>query len=142
MILLDANILLYAHREDAPQSEEICSWLEDLMARAEWIGLPWVSMWAFLRISTNPRLHTAALSPEEALGVLAHWLSLPNVLVVEPGRRHFELLGKIVTDYQVRGPLVTDAVLVIRPVWVTVATIVSVAVEVVVSAPIVQTPPE
>ena len=111
MTLLDANVLLYAYNADAPEHERARGWLESLFASPEWIGLPWLTLWAFLRISTNPRLFPRPLRAEEAFGILDGWLRLPRVRVVEPGPRHLELLERLVIGNQAAGGLLTDAAL-------------------------------
>jgi len=109
--LLDANILLYAYNADAPQHEPARRWLDDLFAGDEWIGLPWLTLWAFLRIATNPRVYPRPLAAEEAFQILEGWLRLPKVRVVEPGARHSELLRALAVGSQAAGPLLTDAAL-------------------------------
>jgi hypothetical protein len=109
--LLDANILLYAYNADAPEHEQARRWLKSLFARPEWIGLPWLTLWAFLRISTNPRLFPRPLRAEEAFEILHGWLRLPRVRVIDPGPRHPELLERLVTGNQAAGALLTDAAL-------------------------------
>ena len=56
MTVIDANLLLYAYNADAPQQSAAAQWLTDLFESAETVALPWISVWAFLRISTNPRI--------------------------------------------------------------------------------------
>ena len=114
MILLDVNVLLYAHSELAPEGPGVRAWLGTAESRYGWFGLPWVTAWGFLRIVTNPRISQNALSMEAALAILQKWMARPNVVPVNPGPSHSEILRQIVMDYQVRGPLVTDAVLAAR----------------------------
>lgn len=111
MTVLDANVLLYACNADAPQHERAWRWLKALFASPEWIGLPWLTLWAFLRISTNPRLFPRPLPAEEAFKILYAWLRLPRVRVIEPGPRHAEILERFVTGCQAAGSLLTDAAL-------------------------------
>jgi predicted nucleic acid-binding protein len=56
VILLDVNILLYADNSDAPEHPRIYEWLGDLIAAVEPVGIPWLALWAFIRVATNPRL--------------------------------------------------------------------------------------
>ncbi len=111
MTVVDANILLYAYNADAPEHERARRWLKSLLASPEWIGLPWLCLWAFLRISTNPRLFPRPLPPEEAFKILRGWLDMPRVRVVEPGPRHAEILERLVTECRAAGSLLTDAAL-------------------------------
>lgn len=111
MTLVDANILLYGFNADAPEHQRARRWLKQLFAGADWIGLPWLCLWAFLRISTNPRLFPRPLRPEEAFRIVRGWLDMPRVRVVEPGARHAEILERLVTKYQAAGGLLTEAAL-------------------------------
>jgi toxin-antitoxin system PIN domain toxin len=107
--VLDANILLYACNADAPEHERAREWLKALFASPQWIGLPWLTLWAFLRISTNPRLFPRPLPAEEAFRTLHGWLRQPRLRVVEPGPRHTEILERFVAENQAAGSLLTDA---------------------------------
>jgi toxin-antitoxin system PIN domain toxin len=108
VILLDANLLIYAYDASSPFHNATRQWLEETIESEPMIGLPWISILAFLRITTHPRLpHRQTLAL--AIGIVDDWLELPNVRVVAPGERHWTTLKKIATDGQVRGALVTDA---------------------------------
>ena len=56
VILVDANLLVYAHVEGFPQHESARKWLDGTLNRAAPVGLPWESLLAFLRLVTNPRV--------------------------------------------------------------------------------------
>ena len=111
MILIDANLLLYAYDSAAPEHSKARLWLEDVLSKPEPVLLPWHSVYAFLRIATNPRAWRSPLNMEEARAIVDEWLSLPNVVVPAPGERHWDILRELLTDSQCYGPLVTDAVL-------------------------------
>ncbi len=111
MILLDANILLYAYDRRAMGHARMRQWLEELLSGKESVGLPWVTAWAFVRISTNPRLNEQPLSAEEALEIIGELRAHPLVTMVNPGRLHEEVLLTQMRAAQVRGRETTDAVL-------------------------------
>ena len=111
MTILDANILLYAYNADAPQQSVAAGWLSDLLDSGDVIGLPWITLWAFVRIATNSRIWPNPLSAGRAFAILEEWLSQPGVVVIQPGPAHAEILKRLVLAYSVTGPLVTDAVL-------------------------------
>jgi len=112
MTLVDTNILLYLANREAPQHERVAKWTEQLFASRENVGLPWPTIWGFLRISTNIRLWPrSTASAAEAFAHIREWLTQPGVTVVTPGPRHAELLEHLVTQYAASGPLVSDAVL-------------------------------
>lgn len=111
MILIDANLLLYAYDSTAPEHPKARGWLEEVLAKPEPVLFPWQSIHAFLRIATNPRAWRTPLTIEEAREIVDEWLSLPNVVALSPGERHWEILRELLPESQCRGPLVADAVL-------------------------------
>ena len=111
MTLLDVNILLYAYNADAPQHRAAAAWLDALFKGPDLIGLPWSTLWAFLRISTDRRAWSTPKSSREVFEILHGWLSQPNVVMVRPGPRHLEIVESLVKEQQASGPLVSDAVL-------------------------------
>jgi hypothetical protein len=109
MIILDANILLYAHDATAPQNAPAREWVERVFAGAEPVGLPWQTIAAFLRVATNPRLPGERYTVEEAAVLVDRWLEQPRVRLLAPGENHWSLLRQMMAEGQVRGPLITDA---------------------------------
>jgi toxin-antitoxin system PIN domain toxin len=107
----DANLLLYAYNADAPQHATARTWLEELFAGPEVIGLPWAILWAFARISTNFRAWDQPLPSEMVFRVLSQMLSHPRATLLHPGPRHLEILEQMVTKGQAIGSDLTDAVL-------------------------------
>jgi uncharacterized protein len=109
MILLDANLLLYAYDSSSRRHAEAKAWLEARFAEPEPIGLALVSVLAFVRITTNRRLHANPLGPVEALRIAAEWLARPNVALLQPTERHWPILERLLDTAQASGPLVMDA---------------------------------
>jgi len=110
-LLLDANILLYAVDETSPFHGVARSWLESALNGSQRVGIPWQSVWAFLRIATNPRALAEPLTPSEGWEMVEAWLVAPAAWVPQPGMRHQELLGGLLVSGDLRGSLVADAVL-------------------------------
>jgi toxin-antitoxin system PIN domain toxin len=111
MMLVDANLLLYAYNPRAAKHEASRRWLEATLSGPELVRLAWMSVWAFLRIATNPRVFEQPLSAGEAEVIVSSWLAQPGVGIAEPGERHWEILSGLLRDGQSTGPLVTDAAL-------------------------------
>lgn len=55
MILVDANLLLYAVNRDLPRNGRARAWLEEVLSGNENVELAWVVILAFLRLTTNAR---------------------------------------------------------------------------------------
>ncbi|MGA3263657.1 MAG: type II toxin-antitoxin system VapC family toxin [Terracidiphilus sp.] len=109
MIVLDVNLLLYAHDSTSERHSAARMWLGSVFSGPEPIGLPWQVVWAFLRLTTNPRIFANSLSMEKAVGIAQQWMELKQVRLLAPGERHWSLLQKMLIEGQVRGPLTNDA---------------------------------
>ena len=111
MTIIDANVLLYAYNKDAPQQTVAAQWLTTLLESGETIGLPWPTVWAFIRISTNSRVWPNPRPARETFAIIGEWFAQPGVVPVAPGPLHAEILERLIERYGANGPLVTDAVL-------------------------------
>ena len=109
MILVDANLLIYAVNKDLPQHKQARAWWEGAVSGAGNVGLPWVSLLAFLRVCTSPRIFESPLSPEQTAGFIDEWLDRPNVGIVAPGPGHWAILKSLIRQTGTAGNLTTDA---------------------------------
>jgi toxin-antitoxin system PIN domain toxin len=109
MIILDANILLYAYDSGSSKHRKARAFVESVFSQAEPVGLPWQTIAAFLRIMTNTRLPGERFGLEEAVEVVDRWLEQPNVRLMAPGDDHWLLLRRMIVEGQAPGPLVSDA---------------------------------
>jgi uncharacterized protein len=109
MILLDANILIYAVNTDAPLNRKAKAWLEAALSGAESVGLPWNVLLAFLRLTTRPALFRRPLSVDRAFDLMASWLDQPSVTIVHPGSRHLPVLRELLRPLGSGGNLTSDA---------------------------------
>lgn len=110
-MLVDANVLLYAVDEESRFHGAARDWLEEALNGPRRVGIPWVSLSAFLRIATHPRALREPLLPEEAWQFVDDWLDAPATWIPRPGRGHREFFGRLVRDLDLRGNLVSDAAL-------------------------------
>lgn len=110
-MLIDANILLYAVNEASPFHIASRDWLVAVLNGPQRVGIPWQSLWAFLRIGTNARTLEKPLSVPRAWAIAEAWLAAPATWIPQPGRRHQEILGRLVVAGDLRGNLISDAVL-------------------------------
>lgn len=109
MILLDANILLYAYDSASAHHTAAKKFLESRLSSVEPVGLAWHPVLAFLRIGTNPRVRASPMSTKEAAGHVRSWLARQNVSVLDAGPRHWEILEKLLLQAKVTANLVSDA---------------------------------
>jgi toxin-antitoxin system PIN domain toxin len=110
-VLVDANILLYAVDEESPFHPQARAWMEQALNGPRRVGLPWVTLTAFLRIATHPRASSAPLAPVEAWAFVEAWLDAPAAWIPTAGRGHRDILSRLLRDLDLRGNLVADAAL-------------------------------
>jgi toxin-antitoxin system PIN domain toxin len=109
MILVDANVLIYAHVSSYRQHEAARDWLEDQLASPRRVGLPWPSLLAFVRLVTNPRMFTEPASVADAWGQVESWLDADATWTPAPTARHRETLAACLTTSGLRANDVPDA---------------------------------
>ena len=109
MILVDANILIYAFDVDSPQHAPTLTWLEGCLNAPTRVALPWPSLLAFLRIVTNPRVMQRPANMVAAGAQVRSWLACPAVWIPLPGERHAEILDGLLATPGVHGNLVMDS---------------------------------
>lgn len=109
MIVVDVNLLIYAVDRGAPHHEEAHRWWLSALAARETIGLPWSTVLAFARLTTNPRVFTHPLTADQAFDLLEAWSTHHHVIPVEPTPRHLALVRGLLQTVGTAGNLVTDA---------------------------------
>lgn len=109
MIIVDANILIYAASSSFAQHAAARTWLDQRLNGTARVGLPWASVLAFLRVMTTARILERPLSMEDAWDEVRAWLSAEPVWVPQATERHSEVLGRLLGVSGIRGNLVHDA---------------------------------
>jgi toxin-antitoxin system PIN domain toxin len=109
VVIVDANVLLYAVDSASAHHERSRSWLDASLAGAEAVGLAWIALLAFIRIGTNPSILRSPMTADEATGQAETWLGAPAAVVAQPTTRHIDLLRGLLRDAGTAGNLTTDA---------------------------------
>ncbi|HEX9158694.1 MAG TPA: TA system VapC family ribonuclease toxin [Rhizomicrobium sp.] len=109
MILLDANLLVYAHVRSTVQHVKAREWLDAQLNDTAQVGFPWASLLAFLRLVTNPRVFTRPESMPDAWRQVQDWLACHAAWIPQPAERHSEILGRLLDSPGVHANLVPDA---------------------------------
>ena len=109
MILVDANLLIFAVNRDAPLHGRAKAWLEQTISGTETVGLPWNVVLAFLRLTTRPGLFRRPLSILVALDLIGSWLDRDSVTLIHPGPKHYQILRDLLLECGTGGNLTSDA---------------------------------
>ena len=109
MILVDANILLYAEDQMNPQHEIARQWWDAQLSGSAPVCLAWSVLGAFIRIGTNARVFERPLTLNQAITRVQSWLDQPCTRVVTPTERHWAVLQGLLIEGQALGNLVSDA---------------------------------
>ncbi len=109
MILVDANLLVYAYIKEVPQHTAALAWLETSLSEREQVGIPWASFLAFARIASNRRIFKSPVRVLEAWQQVEEWLDLEPVWIPEPTARHREVLREVLGEAGDDANLVPDA---------------------------------
>ncbi len=108
-MIVDVNILLYSRNPDAPEHRAASQWLETALNGPSRVGLPWASLIAFARLSSNPRVVTRALTPEQAMAQVTAWIDAPATWIPTETDDHATVLADLVLRHRITGDLMPDA---------------------------------
>ena len=109
MILPDVNVLVHAHNSDSPVHQRARVWWDGCLAGTEGVGLAWIALLGFVRISTHRKIISRPLPVEDVLARIESWLDLPHVHIPHPSERHFSGLRAALQGLGTAGNLTTDA---------------------------------
>jgi hypothetical protein len=109
VILVDANLLIYAVDADSKHHGAARRWLERTLSTATEVGLAWTVILAFIRITTHATVMRRPLTPEAAVAYVDDWLAQPYVHAVVPGERHWAILRAVLEASGSAGNLTSDA---------------------------------
>jgi uncharacterized protein len=109
VILLDANLLVYAATASMAQHRSARAWLDDRLNGTAPVALPWPSLLAFVRLVSNPRIFERPRSVADAWTQVEAWLDCEPTWTPQPGDEHRAILGRLLGASAQRPNLVPDA---------------------------------
>ena len=109
MILVDANILIYASSSTFARHLAAKEWLDRQLSGTVRVGIAWQTVLAFLRVMTSPRILQRPLPMRDAWAQVRGWHVADPAWVPEPTERHAEIFGRLLALPGMRGNLVHDA---------------------------------
>jgi toxin-antitoxin system PIN domain toxin len=109
VILVDANLLVYAKVSGLPQHKASRAWLDQQLSGSDRVGLPWATVLAFVRLVSNPRIFERPQSVGSAWDQVEEWLGVETAWIPQPTERHAEILRPLLHGVASRSNLVPDA---------------------------------
>lgn len=109
MRIPDANVLMYAVNSASTHHQACRRWLDDALSGADTVGLAWVPLLAFIRLTTKVGLFPSPLTADAAMRQVTDWCGAPGAVVVHPTPRHPDILARLLTQVGTGGNLVNDA---------------------------------
>lgn len=109
MVLLDVNVLVTAMREDAPRHAVFRDYLDALRRAPEPFGVSDLILGGAVRVLTHPRVFRPPTPPALALKFVETLRATPNLVVVAPGSRHWQIFATLLRESGATGNTVSDA---------------------------------
>ncbi len=109
MLLIDANLLLYAYDGSVKHHEAARTWLTRVLSEPESVAMTSTVVLAFLRISTDFHIVRQPFAPDEALDIVLRLLRQPQVVELSPGERYWQIFQQLVARSGATGKLMMDA---------------------------------
>ncbi len=111
MVLVDVNVLVYAHRTDAPRHKELLRWWNETAGSDQAFGVADLVLSGFLRVVTHPRVFDPPSPLDSALRFVEEVKARANFVEIKPGVRHWEIFLRLCRSANARGNLIPDAYL-------------------------------
>ena len=109
MIAIDTNILVYAHKRDAPLHAQAKAVLTALAESPDGWAIPWACLHEFSAVVTHPRVWDPPSTAAEALAQVEAWIASPSVRLLTESRDHLTQLSRLVETVRPTGASVHDA---------------------------------
>jgi len=109
MFLMDVNILVYAHREDAANHSAYRQWLESVINGRGSFAYSELVLSGFLRIVTHPKIFEIPSTLSSALCFIQQIRTLPNAVCLAPGSMHWQIFMDFMEQIKATGNDIPDA---------------------------------
>lgn len=108
MILVDVNLLIYAIDRDSPHHAVARAWFERALNGTDLVGLPWIVILAFLRLTTRAGILRKPMTVEQAMAYCQSWVDLGSVRIPVPGENHWPIFRNLLLSVGTAGNLTSD----------------------------------
>lgn len=114
MIIPDVNLLVYAYDASNPEHPKARRWWEAVLSDGKPVGLPWVVILAFTRITTHPQICQSPVSVAEVRKVVTGWLDFDHVRIIQLSNRAHDVFFDLLEDAGTGGNFCTDALIAVH----------------------------
>lgn len=111
MLLVDTNVLIYAHRQDAERHAEYRAWVQAMVDGPEPYAVSDFAVNGLVRVVTNPRAYPDPTPLGRALAFAGDIRNQPHAEVVNPGPRFWPIFIDVCRNAKAYGKLIPDAYL-------------------------------
>ena len=112
MMLVDTNILIYAHRRDAQRHPEYRDWVRAMINGPEPYAVSDFAVTGMIRVVTDKRFyHEWASTIDEALAFADEIRNQPQAQVIDPGAKFWGIFSSLCRQVGAAGKLIPDAYL-------------------------------
>lgn len=111
MLLVDTNVLIYAHRPETERHEEYRRWVLGMVNSPQPYAVSDFALNGMIRVVTNPRIYPKPTPIDTALDFTERVRSQPHAMVVSPGPRFWGIFLELCRNVGAQGKLVPDAYL-------------------------------
>jgi uncharacterized protein len=109
MFLMDVNVLVYAHREDAANHSAYRQWLESVINGHASFGYSELVLSGFLRVVTHPKVFEIPSTLSSAICFTRQIRSLHNAVCLAPGSMHWKIFMECLEQINATGNDIPDA---------------------------------
>jgi len=109
VIVVDTNLLVYAHRRDSPWHDAAGKTISELAEGSSLWGIPWPSIHEFLAIVTHPRIYNPPTPLVDALAQVDAWILSPYLILLSETEGYWQKLQPLLKQGRIVGAHVHDA---------------------------------
>ena len=109
MILMNVNVLVYAHREDVRDHVVYREWLESVINSNTAYGFSELVLSGFIRVVTHPKVFEQPSSLDLAVAFAQQVRTAPQAIGLAPGAKHWQIFLQCLEQISAKGNDVPDA---------------------------------
>ena len=109
MMLMDVNVLVYAHREDVKNHRAYRDWLESVINSNTAYGFSELVLSGFLRVVTHPKVFEQPSSLDTAIAFAQQIRAAEHAICLAPGRSHWDWFLRCLEAISAQGNDIADA---------------------------------